>query len=49
MTNFRLFPWRYLKEVLDSRESFFETSIAFTKEEFGNNAHACAKMRQAFG
>ena len=41
MTNFRPFPWRYLQEVLDTRESFFETSIAFTKEEFGGDASAC--------
>ncbi len=43
MTNFRPFPWRYLKDVLDSRESFFETSIAFTKEEFVGDANACPK------
>lgn len=40
-TNFRPFPWRYLQEVLDTREFFFETSIASTKEEFGGDAHAC--------
>jgi hypothetical protein len=43
MTNFRPFPWRYLQDVLDSRESFFETSIAFTKEEFGGDANSCPK------
>jgi hypothetical protein len=43
VTEFQSFPWRYLKEVLDSRESFFETSIAFTKEEFGGYANACPK------
>ena len=37
------FPWRYLKEVLDSRESFFKTSVAFIKDEFGGDAHACPK------
>jgi hypothetical protein len=26
-------PWRYIKDVLDSREFFFEQSIAITKEE----------------
>jgi hypothetical protein len=41
MKTFRPFPWRYLSEVLDSREGFFETSIAFTKEEFGDEANAC--------
>jgi hypothetical protein len=43
MTNFRPFPWRYLKEILDSRESFLETSISLTKEEFGDHANACPK------
>lgn len=43
MTNFRPFPWRYLRDVLNSREIFFETSIAFTKEEFGGDANPCPK------
>ncbi|HRX79082.1 MAG: hypothetical protein H6821_00345 [Planctomycetaceae bacterium] len=41
MTNFQPFPWRYIKEVLDSREFFFEQSMAFTKEEIGDDARAC--------
>ena len=41
MKNFKLFPWRYIKNVLDSREFFFEQSMAFTKEEFGDAASAC--------
>jgi len=41
MTNFRPFPWRYLRHILDTVESIFETSIAFTKAEFGGDAHPC--------
>ena len=41
MTNFRPFPWRYLKDVLASREYFSESSIAFTKKEFRDDAHPC--------
>lgn len=43
MKSFQKFPWRYLKDVLDSREPWFEISIHFTKEEFGDDAHVCPK------
>ncbi len=41
MRGFRPFPWRYLQEVLDTRELVFETSIAFTREELADQAAAC--------
>lgn len=43
MTNFPPFPWRYLRAVLDSRESFLETSIAFTKAEFVHETQSCPR------
>jgi hypothetical protein len=41
MKNFQPFPWRYIKEVLDTREFFFDRSIEITKEEFGDQATPC--------
>ncbi|MDB5338796.1 MAG: hypothetical protein JWN70_4415 [Planctomycetaceae bacterium] len=41
MMNCRPFPWRYIKRVLETRESFFGASIEFTKAEFHDQAHAC--------
>ncbi len=41
MKDFRPFPWRYIMEVLDTREFFFDRSIEFTKQEFGDQATPC--------
>ena len=41
MKNFPPFPWKYLQRVLYTRESFFETSMRFTREEFGSEASPC--------
>ena len=41
MKDFQPFPWRYLQEILDTRESFFNTSIEFTKDEFADQAKPC--------
>lgn len=47
MKDFQPFPWRYIKAVLDSRESLYKTSVEFTKDEFGDQATECPECGKA--
>jgi hypothetical protein len=41
MKDFQRFPWRYINRILTTRESFFDTSVEFTKELFLDQASSC--------